>query len=86
MVRVAGLAALVRKGVSSLSADGMTPAEQLQAVNDASSELQDEQQIIWRNLQRSWPRRASTWCKWRTSTRRTWCSCGSASWRTCGRS
>ena len=51
MVRVAGLAALVRKGVDSLSADGMTPIEQLMAVNEASSELQDEQQIIWRNLQ-----------------------------------
>ncbi len=50
MVRVAGLKGQVREGVRVLSQDGMTPAEQLERVNDRAAELMAEQQQRWRDL------------------------------------
>ncbi|WP_068312287.1 RNA degradosome polyphosphate kinase [Polycladidibacter hongkongensis] len=50
MVRVAGLRAQHRANVSKLSADGLTPAEQLEKISLAVSRLQTEQQAIFRQL------------------------------------
>jgi polyphosphate kinase len=50
MVRVAGLRAQIRAGVSVTSADGLTPAQQLAAINRRSGELMRNQQAHWREL------------------------------------
>ncbi len=50
MVRVAGLAAQVRRQIDEVSIDGMTPAQQLVAVRDAVTELETAQQDVWREL------------------------------------
>ena len=50
MVRVAGLKALVAEGVETSSVDGMTPLEQLKAINDRASDLMRNQQICWHEL------------------------------------
>src|ERR671922_783837 len=50
MVRVAGLRGQIRAGVSVTSADGLTPAQQLAAINRRSGELMRNQQAHWRNL------------------------------------
>jgi len=50
MVRVAGLAAQVRRQIDEVSIDGMTPAQQLAAVRDAVTELETAQQDVWREL------------------------------------
>jgi len=50
MVRVAGLQGQVREGVRVLSADGHTPAEQLESVNRAASQLMSRQQAIWTTI------------------------------------
>ncbi len=50
MTRVAGLKGQVRERVRTLSADGLTAAEQLERVNVAAGELMDEQQKRWRQL------------------------------------
>src|SRR3954467_14528254 len=50
MVRVAGLMGMVRAGVTTLSADGLTPAEQLAQVNETARGLIAEQQGIWTTL------------------------------------
>jgi len=47
MVRVAGLKGQVRAGVSTISQDGLSPAQQLAAINQAAQGLMDEQQRIW---------------------------------------
>jgi len=52
MVRVAGLHELVQQGVSTLSDDGMTPAQQLRAVNARANELMAEQQACWDELRK----------------------------------
>jgi polyphosphate kinase len=52
MTRVAGLKGQVRERVRVLSADGLTPAEQLDKVNVAAGELMAEQQERWRQLRR----------------------------------
>jgi len=52
MTRVAGLKGQVRERVRVLSADGLTPAEALEKVYIASSELMAEQQERWRQLRR----------------------------------
>ncbi|MBY0380314.1 MAG: RNA degradosome polyphosphate kinase [Xanthobacteraceae bacterium] len=52
MVRVAGLKAQVREGVTERSPDGLTPAEQLHLINQAVSRLATDQQSIWRDLQK----------------------------------
>jgi polyphosphate kinase len=50
MVRVAGLHGLARQGVTTLSDDGLTPAQQLREVNAKASELMAEQQACWVDL------------------------------------
>ncbi len=50
MVRVAGLMGMVRAGVTTASADGLTPAEQLARVDEAARGLIADQQGIWTDL------------------------------------
>jgi polyphosphate kinase len=50
MVRVAGLKGQVAAGVTSLSQDGLTPAQQLAAIHARSGELMQNQQTCWRGL------------------------------------
>ncbi len=50
MIRVAGLAGQVRRGISKLSIEGRTPSQQLAAIREATEALQAEQQDIWREL------------------------------------
>jgi len=52
MVRVAGLKGQVAAGVKELSAEGLTPAQQLNAVNQRIIELMSDQQSMWRQLKR----------------------------------
>ena len=52
MVRVAGLRAQQREGVSTRSIDGLTPAEQLERVSAAVLSLQHEQQSVWREMRK----------------------------------
>ncbi len=52
MVRVAGLKGQVDAGVNTLSADNLTPAQQLQQINAAARELIMGQVNCWRSLQR----------------------------------
>jgi len=52
MVRVAGLKGQVAAGVKELSAEGLTPAQQLNAVNQRIIELMSNQQSMWRLLKR----------------------------------
>lgn len=50
MVRVAGLKGQVRAGVTTPSQDGLTPAQQLAAINQRALRLMEEQQRCWRGL------------------------------------
>ena len=50
MVRVAGLKAQVRAGITTLSDDNLSPAQQLAAVNQRVIELMRDQQNGWRTL------------------------------------
>ncbi len=50
MVRVAGLKAQVREGITERSPDGLSPSEQLALINEAVSRLGGDQQEIWRDL------------------------------------
>jgi polyphosphate kinase len=50
MVRVAGIKAQVREGITERSPDGLTPSEQLIAINETVSRLASDQQAIWRDL------------------------------------
>lgn len=50
MVRVAGLRAHVRAGITERSPDGLTSAEQLTRISEAVSRLASDQQIIWQEL------------------------------------
>jgi len=50
MVRVAGLRAQVRAGVSSQSQEGLTPAQQLVAINRRAARLMADQQVCWAAL------------------------------------
>ena len=52
MTRVAGLKGQVRERVRVLSADGLTPAEQLEKISVAAGRLMDEQQHRWRKLRK----------------------------------
>lgn len=52
MTRVAGLKGQVRERVRVLSADGLTPAEQLEKISVAAGRLMDEQQRRWRKLRK----------------------------------
>ncbi len=51
MVRVAGLKSQVDARLDMRSADGMTPAEQLVAINQRAAALMDDQQRVWDKLQ-----------------------------------
>src|ERR1700709_2343237 len=50
MVRVAGIKAQVREGITERSPDGRTPSEQLVLIKEAVSNLATDQQAIWRDL------------------------------------
>ena len=50
MVRVAGLKGQVSAGVMTPSEDGMTPAEQLLAINESAARLMSDQQHCWRQI------------------------------------
>ncbi|WP_041802747.1 RNA degradosome polyphosphate kinase [Rhodopseudomonas palustris] len=50
MVRVAGIKAQVREGITERSPDGLSPSEQLVLINEAVSRLGSDQQAIWRGL------------------------------------
>ncbi|MGH6681707.1 MAG: RNA degradosome polyphosphate kinase, partial [Bradyrhizobium sp.] len=50
MVRVAGIKAQLREGITERSPDGLTPAEQLALINQTVSRLAIDQQAIWRDL------------------------------------
>jgi len=50
MVRVAGLRAQVKAGIATPSDDGLTPAQQLKAINLRAGELMEQQQRCWRVL------------------------------------
>src|SRR6266702_566412 len=52
MVRVAGLMGMVREGVTTASADGLMPVEQLAKVDQAARALIADQQNIWTELHR----------------------------------
>ena len=51
MVRVAGLVDMLPNRGALLSDDGLTPAEQLAAINDRATIVMDEQQRVWATLQ-----------------------------------
>jgi len=50
MVRVAGLKGQVDAGITEISQDGLTPAQQLSAIGTQASELMQQQQVFWREL------------------------------------
>src|ERR1700752_1775218 len=50
MVRVAGIKAQVREGITERSPDGRTPLEQLHVINETVSKLAKDQQAIWADL------------------------------------
>src|ERR1044072_6894621 len=50
MVRVAGIKAQVREGITERSPDGRTPLEQLHLINENVSKLAKDQQAIWGEL------------------------------------
>ncbi len=50
MVRIAGLKGMVREGIATPSADGLTPAQQLAQVEQVASQLIADQQTIWVEL------------------------------------
>src|SRR6201988_111873 len=50
MVRVAGIKAQVREGIAERSPDGLTPSEQLVAINKTVSKPASDQQAIWADL------------------------------------
>ncbi|NNG03685.1 MAG: RNA degradosome polyphosphate kinase [Inquilinus sp.] len=52
MVRVAGLKAQVTMGVKAPSVDGLTPSQQLSAINDRVGELMTDQQNGWQELRK----------------------------------
>jgi polyphosphate kinase len=50
MVRVAGLKGQVAAGITTLSQEGLTPAQQLAAIHARSADLMQNQQACWRSL------------------------------------
>jgi polyphosphate kinase len=52
MVRVAGLKGQHLAGIKTLSEDGLTPAQQLQAIRQRAGRLMADQQVTWMRLRR----------------------------------
>ena len=52
MVRVAGLRGQIAAGVGDVSPEGLTPAQQLEAIQSMTRELVRKQEDIWRDLRR----------------------------------
>ena len=52
MVRVAGLVGMVNEGVASLSADGLSPSEQLVRIGECAGKLIADQQRVWVSLRK----------------------------------
>src|ERR1700761_8286907 len=52
MVRVAGLMGMVHAGVTTLSADGLSPAEQLAQGDETTRQMIADQQRVWAGLDR----------------------------------
>ena len=50
MVRVAGLKAMVNEGVATPSADGLSPAQQIEHIDEMASRLIADQQAVWVGL------------------------------------
>lgn len=50
MIRVAGLAGQMQRGITKMSIDGRTPSQQLSAIRKAIRELESQQQTVWREL------------------------------------
>src|SRR5262245_39326107 len=50
MVRVAGIKAQVREGITERSPDGRTPLEQLHVINETVAQVAKDQQAIWADL------------------------------------
>ncbi len=50
MVRVAGIVGQFRQGVEQISPDGLTVREQMRAIAEEISQLQDDQQKAWKRL------------------------------------
>jgi polyphosphate kinase len=50
MVRVAGLRGQVRGNIDTISADGLTPAQQLAAIAEQADRLMEDQQAVWAKL------------------------------------
>jgi len=52
MVRVAGLKGQHLAGIKTLSQDGLTPAQQLEAIQERANRLMEDQQVMWLSLRR----------------------------------
>src|SRR6516162_6771213 len=52
MVRVAGLKGQYLAGIKTLSEDGLTPAQQLDAIRQRAAKLMADQQVAWLSLRR----------------------------------
>jgi polyphosphate kinase len=52
MVRVAGLKGQHLAGIKILSQDGLTPAQQLDAIHQRADKLMEDQQVMWLSLRR----------------------------------
>src|SRR5213078_3434984 len=52
MVRVAGLKGQHLAGIKTLSQDGLTPAQQLEAIRQRAGRLMEDQQVTWLSLRR----------------------------------
>ncbi|MGA8323692.1 MAG: RNA degradosome polyphosphate kinase, partial [Xanthobacteraceae bacterium] len=52
MVRVAGLGAQAREGITTKSPEGLAPAEQLERIAEAVSIVVEDQQAQWRELRK----------------------------------
>ncbi len=62
-VRIAGLIGQAKAGVSALSADGRTPAQQLAVVQPAAQALMQKQQEVWHDLRQKLHLEGVTLCE-----------------------